>query len=126
MRLSTALLPTRAKPMNRYYVIAAALIAVTATAPAFADNSPPGYHEAMIKGGGQADAVGVVCGKVSEAQADAHKAELKKMFAAKGVPAAKFGALYSSGYNEMKAAAKTNPVQVRQTCSRLAQGRVSG
>lgn len=126
MRLSTALLPARGKTVSRYHVVAAALIALAITTPASADNAPPGYHEAMIKGGGQAAAIGVVCGKVTEAQANAHKAELKKMFLAKGVPAAKFEALYSSEYNGMRAAAKTNPVRVRQACRRLAQGRLSG
>ena len=108
--------------MNRFCVVASALLAAAFTTTAFADNSPPGYHEAMIKAGGQADAVGVVCGKFTEARASAHKAELKKMFAAKGVAPAKFEAIYSGGYNELKAGAKANPLQIRQACDRLAKG----
>ena len=108
--------------MNRYRMIASALVTAAVATAALADNSPPGYHEAMIKGGGQADAVGVVCGTITEAQANAHKAELKKMFAAKGVAPAKFEANYGGGYDEVKAGAKANPVQIRQACARLAKG----
>lgn len=111
--------------MYRCCVVACALVMVAVTTPAFADSSPPGYHEAMIKGGGQADAVGVVCGKVTQAQANSHKAELKKMYAAKGIPPAKFEAIYSGGFNEVKAGAKANPVGIRQACDRLAKGQMS-
>jgi len=116
---------TAGKPTNRYCVVASALVMVAVTTPAFADNAPPGYHEAMIKGGGQADALGVVCGKITEAQANAHRAELKKMYAAKGVAPAEFEAIYSGGYNEVKAGAKANPAQIRQACDRLAKGPMS-
>jgi hypothetical protein len=112
--------------MNRYRVIASALAAAVVSTIAFADASPPGYHDAMIAGGGQADAVGVVCGKITEARAIAHKAELKKMFVAKGVAPAKFEAIYSGGYNQVKAGAKANPAQTRQACERLAKGSMAG
>lgn len=108
--------------MSRYCVAASALLMAAFTTPAFADNLPPGYHEAMIKAGGQADALGVVCGKVTEAQANAHKADLRKMYAAKGVAPAKFETIYGGGYNEVKTGARANPVQVRQACDRLAKG----
>jgi len=112
--------------MIRYCAMAFTMVTMTVTTSAFADNAPPAYHEAMIRGGGQADALGVVCGKVSEAQASAHKAELKKMYAAKGVAPVKFEAIYSGGYNNVKASAKANPVGVRQACDRLSKGAMSG
>lgn len=105
--------------------LAIAVSPIAASLPANGQ-APAGYHEAMIKGGGQIDALGVVCGKVTIAQAKAHKAKLKQMFAAKGVAPATFETVYEGGYGNVIAGAKANPVAVKARCAQIARGQLAG
>lgn len=108
-------------------LIGPAAVALMAASGAFAQGQPPaGYNEALIKAGGQSDALSMVCGKATQARVDAHKADLRQHFAAKGVAPAKFNVIYDTAFNEMKSGAAANPAQTKATCARLARGVLTG
>lgn len=104
-------------PVLRFAIIAMLPSLAYAEEPA-----PPGYNEAVIGAGGQSDAVSLVCGKTTLSQAIAHKAVMKRLFAARGVASARFDTMYDTAFNQVKAKAQANPAQTKLQCAQFAKG----
>ncbi|AVS70975.1 hypothetical protein C8247_11400 [Paracidovorax avenae] len=69
------------------------------------------FNKEAIKSTGEAAAMAFVCGKLNQAQIDAHKEKARRLYLADGVSQATFDTLYSEGFKEVQAQAKASHVQ---------------
>ncbi|WP_084445312.1 hypothetical protein [Sphingomonas sp. TDK1] len=88
-----------------------ATLTVVALVPATHAQGLTDAHREMIKATGEADAIALVCGKLSEAQVKTHKAEARQLYLKNGITAAAFDDVYAQGFDAVKALAKAKNIK---------------
>ncbi|CAA2144192.1 MULTISPECIES: hypothetical protein [Methylobacterium] len=108
--------------IDRGYLIAAAFaFGFVLSAPAWAQNAPKGYYEAMAEAGGQLDAFGVACGKIDRITATTHRSKLQQDFATKGLSAVEFARIYDKAFDAMTVETQSNPASLKASCDKISK-----
>ncbi|BFO56061.1 MULTISPECIES: hypothetical protein [Comamonadaceae] len=96
--------------MSRLCPILAALLTI-ACLPLAQAQGVSEFNKEAIRSTGEAAAMAFVCGKLNQAQVDAHKEKTRRLYLADGVSQATFDTLYAEGFKDVQAKAKANHVQ---------------
>ncbi len=101
---------TEESQMPRFSPILMALFTIACVPLAQAQGASE-FNKEAIKSTGEAAAMAFVCGKLNQAQIDAHKEKARRLYLADGISQATFDTLYAEGFKEVQAKAKANHVQ---------------